>query len=235
MQELILNSQMQRSKSAKGRETQHHILQAALQIFIDHGYGDFSLQKVAASCGLSRGNVSYYYPTRSALLRDLLDAVVQGYIDEFEEASADDSLSAPEKLLFIIEAVMTDLGTVETSRFFPELWALANRNEDAREGMQLLYRKAREHIVEILKDINPALSDEERELVGLFISVSMEGHTPFVGPGTDAHKHLGDLTNIASFAFLTMAKSITSRDIAALKSQFSGMDRWGACYRERQA
>lgn len=221
MRNLKLTPNLQKSKSAKGRNTQHQILETALTIFINHGYGDFSVQKVAANCGLSRGNVSYYYPTKNSLLHGLLQAIVQGYIDAFEEVSVDKTSSPEEKFLSIVDMIMSDLGTEETARFFPELWALSNHNKDAMIEMNLLYKKARKHITELLRDINPKLNKRERELVSLFISASMEGQTPFAGHGKEWVSELGTLTNIASFSFLTLAKSITGKDIRkfALKLQ----------------
>lgn len=213
MRDLQLTPKIPRSKSAKGRETQQLIIETALRIFIDHGYGEFSIQKVAHSCGLSRGNVSYYYPTKNALLHSLLQAVVQGYVDEFDEVAADETLSPEEKFLSIIDMIMKDLGTRETSHFFPELWALSNRSKIAMTEMNTLYKKAREHLVELLRPINPRLNARERELVGLFISASMEGHTPFVGSGKEWEDELPAITNIASFSFLSLARSITPNEI----------------------
>lgn len=223
MRDLKLSPNLQKSKSAKGRDTQHQILETALAIFIEHGYGDFSIQKVASKCGLSRGNVSYYYPTRNSLLHGLLQAVVQGYVDEFDTVAMDERRSPEEKFLSIIDMIMSDLATEETARFFPELWALSNRNDDAMIEMDLLYKKAREHITGLLRDLNPGLTKRERELVGLFISASMEGQTPFAGYGKEWEKDLDTLTNIASFSFLMLAKSITSKEIKGLSKKLKKM------------
>ena len=217
MRDLKLTPSLEKSKSSKGRDTQHLILDTALTIFIDHGYGDFSIQKVADSCGLSRGNVSYYYPTKNSLLHGLLQAVVQGYVDEFEKVASDTSRSAEEKFVAIIGMIMRDLETEETSRFFPELWALSNRNNDAMIEMNHLYDKAREHITALVGEINTSLTKQERELLGLFISASMEGHTPFAGHNKKWTQHLPKLTNIASFSFLHLVKNITKKDIAGMK------------------
>lgn len=213
MRHVDLTPQNGNSKSPKGRETQRVILETALQIFLEYGYGSFSIQKVSEYCGLSRGNVSYYYPTRNALLHDLLQAVVSGYTAEFEEVSRDETLNAEEKFLKIIEMIMMDLSTPETTSFFPELWALANHDEDAKREMELLYRSARIHLTELLKDINPSLTEKERELFGLFVSAAMEGHTPFVGHDREFEGDLESIKNIAAYSFLEAAKSINKNII----------------------
>ena len=213
MRELDFTATIENSKSRKGRETQKQILESALHTFIEYGYGEFSIQRVADKCGLSRGNVSYYYATRNDLLHDLLQVVVKGYIDEFDDIAKDVDLSAEEKFLSIVNTIMSDLSTEETSKFFPELWALSNRNEAAQEEMNALYEKAREHIIELIGAMNPKLNADERELVGLFISASMEGHTPFVGKGKEWEGELPSLTNIAAYSFLTLAKTISPKQI----------------------
>jgi AcrR family transcriptional regulator len=217
MRDLNLSPPSDGHKSAKGRSTKSIILKAALEIFIEHGYGEFSIQKVAARCSLSRGNVSYHYPTRDDLLHGMVDAVLQGYIDDFDDISKDAGLSAAEKFVSIIEMIMSDLGTKETSVFFPELWALSNHNAYALAELNKMYQRARAHLIELIGAINPALSKTDRELVGVFISASIEGHTPFVGPGKEWEKSLPKLTNIAAYSFLHLAKSVTKNDIAAMR------------------
>ncbi|TNE58934.1 MAG: TetR/AcrR family transcriptional regulator [Alphaproteobacteria bacterium] len=215
MRHLNLSPEVKNPKSSKGLDTRRTILEAALEIFIEHGYGDFSLEKVAANCGLSRGNVCYYYPTKNDMLHALLQSVVQGYLDEFDEVVLDQGLSAEDKFLKIVEMIMSDLGTEETSKFFPELWALSNRNKMAMKEMNLLYQRAREHLNGLLAEINPDLTPKEVELIGLFISASMEGQTPFVGNGKEFQGEIVPLTRIAAFSFLTLAKTITTKDIDA--------------------
>ena len=201
------------SLSRKGNDTKKFILETALEVLIAHGYGEFSIQKVAQHCGMSRGNVSYYYPTRSSLLSGLLEAVIKGYIEEFDRVVIDERRSPEEKFVKIIEFIMDDLTTEETSKFFPELWALANRNEDAERQMRVIYEQARAHITSLLAELNPALGEEERTLVGLFISASIEGQTPFVGHGRQFEKDIAPITRIAAYSFLTLAKTITAREI----------------------
>lgn len=49
------------------------ILRAAARLFADEGYGRASMAKVAQACGICKANIYHYYPSKEALLFDMLD------------------------------------------------------------------------------------------------------------------------------------------------------------------
>ena len=210
--------------SKKGRDTLLTILSAARDAFIDNGYGAFSLQAVAERSGLARGNVTYYFANRDELLAALLRAIISGYMWDFDHIVAED-LPNEEKLAKIISLIVEDLGTRETSDFFPELWALANHNETAAEEMKRLYDEARRHIVILIKQINDTLSHNDAEALGLFISASLEGQTPFIGSNRPFNKSLPQIRNIAVYGFVELVKNIEPKDIRHLPKHKKNQDR----------
>ena len=50
------------------------ILRAAARLFADEGYGRASMSNVAQKCGISKANIYHYYPSKEALLFDMLDS-----------------------------------------------------------------------------------------------------------------------------------------------------------------
>jgi len=213
MRDLSLIPEMVDDISEKGQHTVLHILSAARDVFINDGYGAFSIQKVAKKCKLARGNITYYFPSRDKLLHALLRAVIAGYMQDFDHIMAQADTNAEEKFVAIVTLIMEDLGTRETAIFFPELWALANHNKDAAHEMKQLYDKARKYLVDLIKEINPSLNAREAENVGLYVSATMEGQTPFVGYKGTFHKDLPRLTNIAVYSLLLTVKSIKPNHI----------------------
>lgn len=201
--------------SKKGQDTLLTILSAARDVFIESGYGAFSLKAVAEKTGLARGNVTYYFANRDELLAALLRAIINGYMWDFDHIVAADGPNE-EKLAKIIRLVIEDLGTKETSDFFPELWALANHNEIAAQEMKRLYDDARRHIVGLVKRINTKLSNDDAEALGLFISASMEGQTPFIGKNRPFNDRLPQIRNIAVYGFVELVKNIEAKDIRKL-------------------
>ncbi|WP_173934229.1 TetR family transcriptional regulator [Chelativorans sp. Marseille-P2723] len=65
--------------------TKRKILKAASELARTEGSAHLSLEAIAARAGISKGGLLYNFPTKSALLK----ALVQQYIDEFESALAD--------------------------------------------------------------------------------------------------------------------------------------------------
>lgn len=203
----------------KGQERIEQILAAARDILIDKGYSGLSMRKIAASVGITIGNLHYYYPSKKDLISDLLDHVIEGYLQAFDTAREEAGQSARDQFEALIRFIIDDLTTHETTNFFPELWAMANHDEQASERMHELYRKARLDINELVAQLNPTLTEQEREEVALFISASLEGLTPFVGRGKPWNPRLPHIKNIAIKSFVELVTNIRSEDIAGLKAQ----------------
>jgi len=200
----------------KGQERIEQILSSARDILINKGYSGLSMRKIATAVGITIGNLHYYYPSKKDLLADLLDHVIEGYLLAFGSARAEAGSSALNQFTAIINFIIDDLNTHETTNFFPELWALANHDEQAAERMHELYRKARLDLNDLIATINPQLSEQQREEVGLFISASLEGLTPFIGNGKPWASNIPNIKRIAVKSFVDLVTNIRSDDIAEL-------------------
>ena len=79
----ILNA----GKYEKGQKAAMRILHAAEGILIDEGYQSLSIRRIASRCGITPGNLQYYFPSKNILLEALLNKIIQGYLEEFETDS----------------------------------------------------------------------------------------------------------------------------------------------------
>ncbi|MFZ5608048.1 MAG: TetR/AcrR family transcriptional regulator [Pseudomonadota bacterium] len=192
------------------------ILAGARDVLVEEGYPNLTMRKIAARAGITIGNLSYYYANKQGLLHDLLDAVFEGYIEDFERITSDAAKSAEEQFVEIIRFLMDDLTTKETTHFFPELWVLANHDDFAAEGMEDIYARERAVLGEAIGRVRPDLKPKDRALLALFVSASIEGHTVFIGHGHRKRRSAAQATNIAAYAFLTLVKSIDSATIHGL-------------------
>ena len=213
MRNLVIHPGIKGAASEKGQQTILKILSAARDVFIENGYGAFNLKRVSERCGLARGNVTYYFPNRDALLEALLRAVISGYTWDFDHIMADTEATPDEKFVAIVRLIVEDLGTRETSIFFPELWALANRSDYAAMEMERLYADARRYMVDLIAEINPNLGPDARQAVALFVSAALEGQTPFVGHGRAHGRRLPQIVNIAATALLATIRSMDGSDV----------------------
>ena len=193
---------------ARGREGHEQILRAALNILVEHGYRAMSMRRVAAAAGMKLGNLTYYFASKEDLVRELLDAVISSYEIEFDAIVHEDGASAEDRLTELCVLILEDICTKKTTRIFPELWALSNHDPFVLNRVQELYARARTALNEIIAEINPALPDEEREMVALFISASMEGLTVFAGHDKPYQSQMPWLERIACESFVHLVVTI---------------------------
>ena len=187
------------------------ILDAAREVLMEAGYGGFTMRKVAARAGITIGNLNYYYRTKEDLLRDLLEYVINHYLEEFERRRQIAGQSPEKQLLAVLKFWIEDLNTLETTIFFPELWALGNHDPYIAELIDDLYAKARLPLNELIPQINPTLTRKEAERMALYMCAAMEGLTIFVGNDKSWADQLEEIKRITIRNFMTMIKNTTGK------------------------
>lgn len=192
---------------AKGHVTRELILRTALHILIEEGYRAMSMRRIAAACGMRLGNLTYHYPTREDLVRELLNAVISSYELEFGAIVHAPGLALEERLARLCSLIIEDIGSKKTTRLFPELWALANHDEFVYERVHELYDRARAPLVEIIAEMRPDLPEAARLDLALFISASMEGLTVFAGYRMPFAERLPVVEQIAIRSFIDIVRS----------------------------
>ena len=205
---------------SRGQEGYEQILGAALGLLINQGYRALSFRRIAEASGIKAGHISYYFPSKEALVRDLLDAVIGRYEDEFSDIVHEAEVPAETRLERMIIFILDDILTKKTTHLFMELWALSNHDNFVLERVQDLYTRAREPLIEIIAEINPALTGEERETLALFISASMEGMTVFAGYSKPFSDRMPMLEQLAIKSFIALVRNTLTGEMKAhTKSQ----------------
>ena len=187
------------------------ILNAAREVFIEAGYATLTMRKVAARAGISIGNLNYYYRTKEDLLRDLLEYVINDYLEEFARRRLIAGHSPEKQLLAVLTFWIEDLGTPETTVFFPELWALGNHDPHIAELVDDLYAKARQPLNELIPQINPTLTKKEAEQIALYMCAAMEGLTVFVGNGKSWSGQIKEIKQVTIRNFMELIKNTKGR------------------------
>jgi AcrR family transcriptional regulator len=202
---------------ARGTETVDSILKAALTVLIEEGASAFSVRRIASTCGMQVGNVSYHFPRKEMLIQVLLDDLMESYEAKLERDVRQPPLSAEDRLKRVILMCLEDIRSPRTTRLFTELWAMANHNEVVSQRLTAFYSKVHDVIAENIRGINPALGAEEVQTLALFISASMEGTTPFAGYRKSWNDQMDALTALSVKCFVDLAKTIKPGEIANLK------------------
>ena len=187
------------------------ILNAAREVFIEAGYAALTMRKVAARAGISIGNLNYYYRTKEDLLRDLLEYVINDYLEEFTRRRLIAGQSPEKQLQAVLMFWIEDLGTPETTVFFPELWALGNHDPHIAELVDDLYAKARQPLNELIPQINPTLTKKEAEQIALYMCAAMEGLTVFVGNGKSWSSQIKEIKQVTIRNFMELIKNTKGR------------------------
>lgn len=90
---------------------------------------------------------------------------------------------------------------------------MSDHDEFVLEQVQVLYARARRPMVQLISEINPALSAVQCETTALFISVSMEGRTVFAGFKKPFADKLVWLERLAIKSFSDLIISMTPEDL----------------------
>lgn len=191
---------------SKGHETREQILSSALHLLVEEGYSALSMRKVAATCGLKIGNLTYHFATREELIRALLDALIRAYEVEFDAILQFTDEAPEERLAEVCGLILEDIRTKKTTHVFPELWALSNHDPFVLERVQELYTRARRSLLEIIRELRPDLSPQCHEDLALFISASMEGMTVFAGYNKPFEGRMDQLERMAIQSFLRIVQ-----------------------------
>lgn len=78
-----------RKRTRIQREKEELILEAALDVFSTHGFRGSTIDQIADRAGLSKPNLLYYFRTKDAIHRQLLDRLLENWLVPLREISAE--------------------------------------------------------------------------------------------------------------------------------------------------
>jgi len=94
------------------RDTQTRIVDAALELFNEHGTAEVSTNRIAEHCGISKGNLHYHFHNKREIIRFLF----QRAVDEMDSGWYRDHLAAT--LEHMAEMFVRQLKLIRDYRFF---------------------------------------------------------------------------------------------------------------------
>jgi len=111
------NHKMDRKPTAKRQDNLQHILKVAEKIFSERGYRGATISGIAAEAGLPKANVLYYFKSKEALYKGVLNRLYITWNSQMSEMSAD---SHPSDALrnYIIKKVQQSKKNPNISRIF---------------------------------------------------------------------------------------------------------------------
>ncbi len=133
----------------KSEFSQAQIVQAAIRVLARQGYAHTSLMDIAREAGMSKGAVHYHYPTKEALIQEVLetacDAVQKRTLAAWPTGDAFQGLRKSLETLWAVRAERSDEALVVA-----DLIAQALYDDNLRPRLADFYRLAAAQIAEHL-------------------------------------------------------------------------------------
>lgn len=204
---------------ARSVETVEQILNAALKVLTHEGYAALSIRRVASECGIRQGNLSYHFPTKNDLVKGLLEAILDGYMDRAVDM---DRLTPGDRQNYVygLVRVLRDTQSFQSTRLFPELWAMASHDPEVGLWLQDFYRRARAPAIAGVRRLNPRLDEEDAETIVLFFSSLVEGSSIFAGFDKPYADRMPDFVVLAIEAYAHLVETITPERLRSLRQEW---------------
>jgi AcrR family transcriptional regulator len=171
--------------TGKGLQRAEEILMAARDILVAEGYAGLTLRGIATRVNVSLSNVQHYYKGLDALMEALLVYLMDGYQRQIElllQSMAGNSQR--ERLLAVMDLLLSEGRKAEVCGVFVEAWALGQRLPFAAQVMEQIQERERKELYKLMYGLNPAISVKECKhraalsvmlIHGLMVQIPREG------------------------------------------------------------
>jgi len=150
---------------AKDHEAKREaILHTAATFFAEHGFDRASMGRLAEACGVSKALIYHYYPSKDALLFDILDTHLTALV-EVVEAAASEPGTPQSRLRALIKAILVAYRDSDAEHKV-QLEALSSLPEDNQRHLRALQRRLVTHMSEAVRAIEPERFAARPDLVG---------------------------------------------------------------------
>ncbi|MBT6421720.1 MAG: TetR/AcrR family transcriptional regulator [Porticoccaceae bacterium] len=157
-------------------ERKLQILQTAIKIIADSGYGSLTMRALARESDIKLGALQYHFRTREVMLRALVAYIAAEYKKKFELVTPDtDSLDIDELLTFLLTDPVE--GLFQEDRLWPQLWGMMLVEPLVADLVDDLYRE----YIQILQKILERSGSTAPRAEAVLIMSMVEGATLFVG------------------------------------------------------
>jgi AcrR family transcriptional regulator len=159
-------------------DRKREILQMAIEIIEDEGYGSLSMRGLARASGMKLGALQYHFRTWEDMLRALVE-YIETELSKGLQQQIDDS-GSPNVLE--IAAFMLDesgQGLIFTDRLWPQLWAMEQVEPLVSDLLEDVYAD----YLRLLEQVLTEKGVSEPRAEALCLMSLMEGESLFTGTG----------------------------------------------------
>jgi AcrR family transcriptional regulator len=158
-------------------ERKQQILQAAIDIIIDEGYGSLSMRALARASGIKLGALQYHFRTRDDMLRALVAYIADIYHHNFISIKINEPLSI--KAVMKFAAAEPGDGRLRSDKLWPQLWAMGQVQPLVADLVDDIYAE----YCEILEDLLREAGSKRPRVEAVSLMSFVEGSTIFTASG----------------------------------------------------
>lgn len=175
MSERIDNLMMHMAVTRKGAERASAIVEAGVAILREEGFMALTKRRIATRLGISHGNVSYYFPTREALWKTVIDFELKAYYERhYSEFRADENDAQGRFDEFLLRWV-DEYRDRDMRIFFSQMLAFAEVSPVIASMRNSIYETFYDETLARVRALLPEVSDEVLQPRVLLIIAALEG------------------------------------------------------------
>lgn len=140
--------------SCEGPNTtkREQILQAALDTIYEKKISGANLREIASRAGMSQGHLHYYYPSKQALYLDLLDYLLECFVEERRDVLLSSEARPLLKLSFFLKQKTDVIQRKKEMDVFVDFWVQGTSDPEIQEKIQGLYDRWRDDIAAVVEE-----------------------------------------------------------------------------------
>lgn len=183
--------------TGKGNARVRAILEEAKNILVDEGFAELSFRTLAKRCGITVGNVTYYFSTKELLMEELAVYIFDRWDAGFQRRVPENLTDRMDILEYSVRYMIEENKRPRTNALLQEMWAISSRSDTVMRMLDVFYTKMRTWIDEMLAGVNPELPARTRKLRAALITSQVEGLIVLIGPRRIPHDELRGLEDAA--------------------------------------
>ena len=178
------------------------ILDAAVALVEEVGAENFSARKVAERSGLKLASVQYYFPTRAALVRAMIEYWIDDYHDRLITKLTGQSADPAAAMRAYLDFLMVESLALRGRAFWNYVWSLADLDADVSAALTQFMTLYRSLFALLIRRVNSALSEREALRLAAALSSMIDGIGSVVGEGRPTDADLAGIEDmVKSLAF----------------------------------
>lgn len=188
---------------AQGLRTRSAIVRVARKLLLEGGALEFSLRAVALRAGISVSNLQYYFPSRPAVLRAVMEPEMRMYLDALKHAleSSESPIEAHEAIL---KRAISDARNTKYVALWRHFLSFASTDPECAKLIDGWYDTLTQELARLIRAINPKYEVAESLHIALLLTAMADGLTLQLGTMGGKHRYLDGLEE----RFLAFANAV---------------------------